>query len=162
VGIWPIRPVLQVLWRRNILVFRQAREGEEARPFMNFAVGGEGHVTVAHTRRLLESGLDGVVHLMPFKCMPEGIAKAAMAELCRLFGVPYLPLSFNRELEIERLRTELGTFAALLHARVGQLASAGYDGYLRARAQEIARRRALSRAVDTLHHRFRRRRFAVA
>ena len=103
VNIWPFRPILQALWRRNILVFQQTREGEEARPFMNIAVGGEGNITVAHTRRLLEAGLDGVVHLMPFKCMPEGIAKAAMAELCRLFSVPYLPLSFNRELEIERL-----------------------------------------------------------
>jgi len=129
---------------------------------MNIGVGGEGHLTVAHARRLLEQGVDGVVHLMPFKCMPEGIAKAALAELCRLFGVPYLPLSFNRELEIERLRTEIATFAALLHARVGQLAAGGDDAYLRARAREIARRRELSRALNALHHRVRRHRYAVA
>jgi predicted nucleotide-binding protein (sugar kinase/HSP70/actin superfamily) len=158
----PVGAILRALWRRGLLLFQETVEGVAARPFMNIGVGGEGHLTVAHARRLLEQGVDGVVHLMPFKCMPEGIAKAALAELCRLFGVPYLPLSFNRELEIERLRTEIATFAALLHARVGQLAAGGDDAYLRARAREIARRRELSRALNALHHRVRRHRYAVA
>ncbi len=144
------------------MLLNQQFDGAESKPFMNLGVGGEGNISVAHARRLLEAGADGVVHLFPFKCMPEGIAKAPMAELCRLFNVPYLPMSFNRELEIERVKTEIATFAALLHARVGQLAAAGREAYHRARAQEIARRRALSRAVNRLHHRYRRHRFAVA
>jgi hypothetical protein len=162
INAWPLRPILQALWRRNLLLFHHHSAGGEARPFMNLGVGGEGNLSVAHSRRLLEAGVDGIVHLMPFKCMPEGIAKAAMAEMCRLYGVPYLPLSFNRELEIERIKTEIATFAALLHARVGQQASDGPRAYARARAREIARRIALGRAVNVLHRRFRRHRYAVA
>jgi predicted nucleotide-binding protein (sugar kinase/HSP70/actin superfamily) len=161
VNTWPLRPVLQTLWRHNILIWQAMVEGVEARPFMNVGVGGEGNLSVAAARRLVEEGADGVVHLMPFKCMPESIAKAPMAEMCRLYGVPYLPLSFNRELEIERVKTEIATFAALLHGRTGRLAADGPRAYARARGREIARRRVLGRAVNQLHRRTRRRRFAV-
>jgi len=152
---WPLRPVLHYLWARNIPLLAAHTEGKRAQPFMNLGVGGEGNLSVAHARRLLEDGADGVVHLFPFKCMPEGIAKGAMAELCRTYGVPYLPLSFNRELEIERVKTEIATFASLLRARVGQMAAGGREAVARARAAELARRRALSRAIDRLDRSFR-------
>jgi len=163
VNIWPLRPILQALWRRNILVLHRLVEGEAAKPFMNLGVGGEGNISVAHARRLLEEeGVDGIVHLFPFKCMPEGMAKAPLAEICRLYGVPYLPLSFNRELEIERAKTEIATFAALVHARTGRLAAEGREAHERARGHEIARRRAISQAVNGLYRAYRRGRFAVA
>ena len=159
---WPIRPLLEAFWRRNIMLFHhQADEGKPARPFMNLGVGGEGNLSVAQARRLIEAGVDGVVHIYPFKCMPEAIAKPAMAEMCRLYGVPYLPLSFNRELEIERVKTEIATFAALLHARVGQAAAAGGGAHRGAKAHEVARRRAVGRAITDLHRAFKGGRFAV-
>lgn len=163
VGTWPLRPMLAALWRRNILVLHHLVEGRAAKPFMNLGVGGEGNITVAHARRLLEDeGIDGIVHLFPFKCMPEGIAKAPLAEICRLYDVPYLPLSFNREIEIERAKTEIATFAALVHARTGRLAAQGQKAYVQARANEVARRRTISRVVNNLYGAYRRRRFAVA
>lgn len=161
VNAWPLRSVLQTLWRHNIMLWHAMVAGKEARPFMNLGVGGEGNLSVASARALIEEGADGVVHLMPFKCMPEGIAKAPMAEMCRLYGVPYLPLSFNRELEIERVKTEMATFAALLHGRISRLAADGRSAFERARAREIARRKGLGRAVNHLHRRCRRGRFAV-
>lgn len=163
IGTWPLRPILQALWRRNILVLHHLAEGHAAKPFMNLGVGGEGNITVAHARRLLEDeGVDGIVHLFPFKCMPEGIAKAPLAEICRLYNVPYLPLSFNREIEIERAKTEIATFAALVHARTGRLAAAGPRAYEQARAGEIARRRVISRTINGLYGAYRRGRYAVA
>ncbi|MDR7427440.1 MAG: acyl-CoA dehydratase activase-related protein [Armatimonadota bacterium] len=158
----PLRSVLRWLWARNVLLLHRADEGREARPFINVRVGGEGDLSVAQARTLVEAGVDGVVHLFPFKCMPEGIARLALAEVCRLYGVPYLPLSFNRELEIERVKTEVATFAVLLHARIAELAAGGQEGFRRARAREVARRRAIGAAVNALHRGVRRRRFAVA
>ncbi len=158
----PLRSVLRWLWARNVLLLHRADEGPEARPFINVRVGGEGDLSVAQARTLVEAGVDGVVHLFPFKCMPEGIARLALAELCRLYGVPYLPLSFDRELEIERVKTEVATFAALLHARIGELVAGGREGFRRARALEVARRRAIGAAVNALHRGVRRRHFAVA
>ncbi len=158
----PLRSVLRWLWARNVLLLHRADEGREARPFINVRVGGEGDLSVAQARTLVESGVDGVVHLFPFKCMPEGIARLALAEVCRLYGVPYIPLSFNRELEIERVKTEVATFAALLHARIAELVAGGKEGFRRAKAREVARRRAIGAAVNALHRGVRRHRFAVA
>ena len=158
----PLRSLLRWLWARNVMLLHRADEGREARPFINLRVGGEGDLSVAQARTLVEAGVDGVVHLFPFKCMPEGIAKPALAEVCRLYGVPYLPLSFNRELEIERIKTEVATFAALLHARIAHLAAGGREGFRRAKAREAARRRAIGAAVKALHRHVRRHRFAVA
>lgn len=92
--------------------------GRDARPFAWRDAGGEGITSVAAARRLLEDGCDGIVHVYPFKCMPEGLVKGAMTELASFYGVPYLGLSFDRENDLERLRTEIATFAAVLRETV--------------------------------------------
>lgn len=40
-----------------------------------------------------------------------------MLELANLCNARYLGLSFDKETEVERLRTEVSTFATLLHAQ---------------------------------------------
>jgi len=114
-------------------------------------VGGEGIVSVGRAKRALEEGVQGILHVYPFKCMPEGLVRDALKELSRLYGARYLGISFNRETDIERLKTELQTFAALLKS---DLVAAGVQ-QARDRqrfVRELARRRrALSRLLERLH-----------
>ncbi|TCS81806.1 acyl-CoA dehydratase activase-related protein [Tepidibacillus fermentans] len=87
-----------------------------ANPFLEHEIGGDGQPTVAYARHHIEQdGVDGILHIYPFKCMPEGMAKDALDEMSPIYGVKSLHLSFDKEIEIERLRTEIGTFATLLY-----------------------------------------------
>lgn len=112
-----LRPLRLWLAERNVHWLTPHPRDLRARPFLRVEVGGEGMPGVAAARSLVEHGCDGILHTYPFKCMPEGIARDAYKELSDLYGVRYLGLSFDKELEMERARTEVSTFAALLHAQ---------------------------------------------
>ncbi len=156
--------VLRWLWGRGVGILEEPLErGAGARPFLWRDVGGEGVKSVAAARKGVEEGADGVVHLYPFKCMPEGIAKDALAELCRTYGVRYLAMSFGKETDIERMRTEISTFAEILRVEM----RARWHGddpkaYRILKQKEIARRKKLGRALDYCVKTARRRALSLA
>lgn len=151
-----LRPILKFLEERNVYLLQQRVRAKEARPFIVHEVGGEGLPTVGHARHYVEEGVDGVIHIYPFKCMPEGIAKDALKELADLYGVRYLSLSFDKETEVERLRTEVSTFATLLHAQVAQMGGHRPAAYWENKRYEISRRQAIGRALNALYDDYRR------
>ncbi len=140
-----VRSLCHRLEERNIRWLRQRPHDLRARPLLEWEVGGEAMSGVSAARGLVEQGCDGIIHIYPFKCMPEGIAKDAHKELSDLYGVRYLGLSFDKELDIERVKTEVGTFAALLRAQTSDR-----GGWL-ARLRLTRQRRALGRKLDRLY-----------
>ncbi len=148
-----LAPVLNWFSRRNMYLLQERLREPGAKPFLVHEVGGEGVPSVAGARQAVEHGCDGILHLHPFKCMPEGIGKDALKELTALYGVGYLALSFDKEMEIERLRTEVNTFAALLHARVQGGAAASSPVAFR---RERRRRQQIGKIADRLYRRYRR------
>lgn len=146
-----MRRVIDFLRRKNVDILTERLRDPLACPFLVHEVGGDGVPTVAAARRHVEAGCQGIVHIHPFKCMPEGIAKDAVKEIASLYGARYLALSFNRETDIERLRTEVSTYAALLKAELTSQSPA-------ARARELDRRRCIGRLLDQAHESYRRRR----
>jgi predicted nucleotide-binding protein (sugar kinase/HSP70/actin superfamily) len=155
-GLWFVRPLLQWLRRHNLHPRLEHLRDALARPFLVHEVGGDGVPTVGGARRYVEQGCDGIVHLHPFKCMPEAIAKDAVKEIARTYGVRYLALDFNRETDIERLRTEVATFAALLRAEAGHKLSGGMPAFRRLERLELARRRAIGRLLAKSYASYRR------
>jgi hypothetical protein len=137
-----VRPVLELLEQLDMKPLRQRPRDTAARPFMEHEVGGDGMLSVANARRQVEEGVQGILHVYPFKCMPEGLAKDALIELSQLYGVRYLSSSFDRETDIQRLKTELATFASLLKS---DLASAGVHT-IKERKQ-LTRKQALKRRM---------------
>lgn len=151
-----VKPILAYLRDRNVYLMEQRIREPEARPFLVHEVGGDGLPTVAYARHYVEAGCDGIVHTYPFKCMPEGIAKDGVKELADLYGVRYLGLSFDKETEIERLKTEVSTFAALLRAEVARTGGGDSLRYRHDKTQEVARRRELGRLLTEMYDRYRR------
>ena len=47
-----------------------------AKPYINHFVGGHGQETVAQVAWLSKQGYKGAIHLLPFTCMPEIVAKS--------------------------------------------------------------------------------------
>jgi predicted nucleotide-binding protein (sugar kinase/HSP70/actin superfamily) len=95
-----------------------ASESEEAaRPYLTHFVGGEGVQSVGHAVIYERLGFDGVVHLMPFTCMPETIAKSILPKVSQDVGIPVLFLVIDEMTGKAGVFTRLEAFVDLARFR---------------------------------------------
>lgn len=113
-------------WVRNNLPlgpWRARGDGSEehyrriARPYLAHSVGGEGQPNVGHTIDLARRGFDGVVHLAPFTCMPEIVARAVLDSVARDYGIPVLTFFLDEHAGEAGTQTRLEAFVDLLRRR---------------------------------------------
>jgi|Deesub1362A_J573_1020465.scaffolds.fasta_scaffold00666_20 predicted nucleotide-binding protein (sugar kinase/HSP70/actin superfamily) len=88
-----------------------------AGPYLSHFVGGEGRATVGHIVIYVYEGFDGILHLMPFTCMPELVARSIFPRLQRELDVPILSLIFDEQTGKAGLLTRIEAFIDLLWVR---------------------------------------------
>lgn len=88
-----------------------------AKPFLNECPGGEAVRTVGEAVHYAREGVDGIVQVFPFTCMPENIAMEALQQVSREYSVPVLSLSFDEHASKTGLVTRLEAFVELLRRR---------------------------------------------
>jgi len=111
-------------WVRDHLILdalRWNRSGEKvreaARPYLEHFVGGEGVESVGNTVLYARQGIEGVVHIMPFTCMPEIVARTVTPGVSRDFDLPILTLVMDEHTAPAGLLTRLEAFVDLLRRR---------------------------------------------
>ncbi|MBE0447858.1 MAG: CoA protein activase [Actinobacteria bacterium] len=87
---------------------------QAAKPYLNHFVGGEGLPSVGHTVIYAKEGFDGVLHLFPFTCMPDIIAKSILPQISRDFDLPTLSLVIDEQTGKAGVITRLEAFIDLL------------------------------------------------
>ncbi|MDK2871688.1 MAG: hypothetical protein PWQ16_1040 [bacterium] len=103
---------------KQIVGYKGKEEIEKySKPFLNEFVGGHGRETVAHTVMFKKKGFDGVVHILPFSCMPEVVARSILERVSRELDIPVLSLSFDEFTGEAGLITRLEAFIDLLQMR---------------------------------------------
>lgn len=88
-----------------------------ARPYLGHFVGGEGLASVGHTIAYAKDGLDGVIHMFPFTCMPETIAKAILPRVSRDHNIPVIHFTIDEQTGKAGVVTRLEAFIDLLRSR---------------------------------------------
>jgi len=121
-GAFVERSVYLTDWLRpsgnNPVAGHHDREVEEAaRPYLTHFVGGEGLRSVGATALYHRLGFDGVVHVMPFTCMPETIAKSILPRVSRDLGIPVLSLVIDEMTGRAGVATRLEAFVDLARFR---------------------------------------------
>jgi predicted nucleotide-binding protein (sugar kinase/HSP70/actin superfamily) len=105
----------------NFFPLTRSREKEEAwklaKPFLKRFVGGEGIDTVGSTIRYSQQGFDGVIHLYPFTCMPEAVAKSVVAGVGREYNIPILHLAIDEHAGEAGMITRVEAFVDVLEMR---------------------------------------------
>jgi predicted nucleotide-binding protein (sugar kinase/HSP70/actin superfamily) len=110
-------------WVRANLLPKRYTPAEEreavglARPYLDHFVGGHGLESVGGARLYAREGLDGVIQVMPFTCMPEIVAESVLRTVSGDTGVPILTLSFDEHTAEAGLQTRLEAFVDLLRRR---------------------------------------------
>lgn len=90
---------------------------ESADPYLKFKVGGEGIATVGHTVICAKHGYDGVLHMMPFTCMPETVAKQILPSVGHEQNIPILSLVIDEQTGKAGIETRLEAFIDLMRNR---------------------------------------------
>ncbi len=88
-----------------------------ASPYLKESPGGEAINTVGEARDFIQKGVDGIIHIYPFTCMPENIAFEALQKMCADYSMPLLSISIDEHTSQTGLITRLEAFVDLLKRR---------------------------------------------
>ena len=88
-----------------------------AAPYIDVSVGGHGRESVGEAVLAQKRGLDGLVHLFPFTCMPEIIAQNILVRVSKDLDIPVLSLMISEQTGMAGLVTRLEAFVDLLAQR---------------------------------------------
>ena len=88
-----------------------------ATPYWGYNTGGEDQLSIAYTMNAAKLGFDGVIHLMPFSCMPETAALPVFERISKLYDIPFLNLSLDEHTSPIGARTRIEAFVDLLAYR---------------------------------------------
>jgi predicted nucleotide-binding protein (sugar kinase/HSP70/actin superfamily) len=90
---------------------------EASKTYLGYDVGAECNISIGEAILRAEEGYDGVVHLMPFACMPETTASGILTKVGKDRNIPILTLILDEQ-EIEgRIQTLLEAFVEMLEWR---------------------------------------------
>jgi predicted nucleotide-binding protein (sugar kinase/HSP70/actin superfamily) len=88
-----------------------------AAPYLYDPSGGESVKSVGRSAYWARQGFDGIVHLMPFTCMPELVAQTILARISTDFNIPVLTLIFDEHTSPGAVQTRLEAFVDLIKRR---------------------------------------------
>lgn len=91
---------------------------QKAAGYLNDFVGGHGLESVARTIMLAEENYDGIIHILPFTCMPEIIAQSILPRVSSDFGIPVLSLVVDEHTGEAGFQTRLEAFVDLIDRRL--------------------------------------------
>lgn len=109
-------------FRGNVLHTRRLKERAKevaaaAGPYLSEHVGGHGQESVGLTVLAARGGLDGVIQLMPFTCMPEIVAQSILTRVSKEHDLPVLSLIISDQTGEAGIETRLEAFLDLLLER---------------------------------------------
>lgn len=96
---------------------RQEKVEKLARPDLQSFVGGHGQHSVGDTRRAIREGFAGVIHVYPFTCTPEIVARGIMEKLAAREGMPLTCFSLDEHSGEGGFQTRLEAFVDILGQR---------------------------------------------
>ncbi len=103
--------------RHPLAVLRHQKIAAAARPYLADLVGGHGLDSIGLTALAPREGVEGVVHLWPFTCMPEIIAQSILTRVVRESRLPLLTIIVNEQTGEAGINTRLESFAHILQER---------------------------------------------
>lgn len=90
---------------------------EDAHPYLNEPVGGDGIESIAGMNVYKRMGYDGVIEISPFTCIPEIVAKSILPTMSRDLDMPYQTFNIDEHTGEAGFITRLEAFGDLLSQR---------------------------------------------
>ncbi|MEW6572711.1 MAG: acyl-CoA dehydratase activase-related protein [Bacillota bacterium] len=121
--VWVDREISVTNWfHQHLFPTREALKRRDeikaaARPYLGTEVGGHGHISVGLTALARKEGMDGIIHLMPFTCMPEIVAQNILVQLSQKYDLPILTFIITDQTGEAGFETRVEAFLDILKER---------------------------------------------
>ncbi|MEW6068532.1 MAG: CoA protein activase [Nitrospirota bacterium] len=122
-GVEVIRGVWLSDWLNDRFRFKPFKPNQNklsrkwAYPYLKYPSGGESIESVGKTLKFYKQKIDGVVHIMPFTCMPELVASTILHRISADLNYPILSLTFDEHVSEANIQTRLEAFVDLLERK---------------------------------------------
>ena len=93
------------------------RAVRNASGYMKRAIGGECIETIGDTVYAAKNGVDGVIHIMPFSCMPEIVSQNILPKVSKEENIPVLSLVLDEQTGKAGYITRIEAFIDLVKRR---------------------------------------------
>jgi len=80
-------------------------------------IGGHAKQNVGHIVDFAQRGFDGVVHLMPFACLPELISQSIIPAISKEMNIPVLSLSIDEQTGTANVQTRVEAFVDMIRSK---------------------------------------------
>jgi len=79
-------------------------------PYLKSTVGGHGRDAIYEMLNYIKEDFDGIIHLLPFGCMPETTVRPILEKIHKENGIPFLSLSLDEQVAEVGINTRIEAF----------------------------------------------------
>ena len=101
--------------------FMQPKVLSTAKRYIKYKLGADGAESISHAVKHCKEGIDGIIHIKSFSCVPELNAIPILSKVSEDYGIPILYLSFDGENNIANIDTKLEAFYDMIRAKKEQI-----------------------------------------
>lgn len=87
---------------------------KKGKKYLKYPLGADGTESVVHALEHAKNGIDGIIHIKSFGCVPEINAMPILNEISEEYRVPIIYLSFSDENNINNLDTKIEAFLDMI------------------------------------------------
>lgn len=88
----------------------------DSRPYLEIGIGGHEQHNIGNIINYKNHHFDGVIHLMPFACLPELVTQSIIPRLSRDWEIPILSLAIDEQTGLANNLTRIEAFVELLRS----------------------------------------------
>ncbi|MDR5659423.1 2-hydroxyacyl-CoA dehydratase [Serpentinicella sp. ANB-PHB4] len=90
---------------------------EKGEKYIPIEIGGHAKLTMGQIVDFSDRGFDGVIHLMPFGCLPELVSQSIVPKVTEELGIPVLTLSIDEQMGVANTLTRIEAFLDLVKGK---------------------------------------------
>ena len=94
-------------YMRRILLWK-------GKKYLKYTLGADGTESVVHAIEHCKKGIDGIIHIKSFSCVPEINAMPTLSKISEDYNTPILYLSFDGENNISNIDTKIEAFKDMI------------------------------------------------
>ncbi len=96
--------------KKGIFPWRDWQIQRKIMPYLQSTVGGHGRDAIYEMLEYLKKDFDGIIHLLPFGCMPEVTIRPILEKIHLQSNIPFLSLSLDEQVAEAGIDTRLEAF----------------------------------------------------
>jgi len=114
-----LKPFYNLGWIRRPGIDRNVYKAAKrlAHTYFPKEIGGHGNESIIHTLYYALKGYDGVLHILPFPCMPESTVAPILDDISHEYKMPVMRLIFDAHTAEAGLATRLEAFVDILQRK---------------------------------------------